>query len=153
MEKAQDIWDSFIQGTAYVSITPSQLLICKLHFSFAPTPCCSNDDYHQIKGLHRNIAQTQTPAFAATLPYMQCNHRHVQITKVITNQKCSNPFCVLTLNRIDVKSMLKNKSPQITRGSVSSYVGYLRDERIIAHVIVERVPNMKCKHQKQLTTT
>ena len=59
----------------------------------------------------------------------------------------------LPLNRIQGKSMLKNKSPQIARECMSSYIGYLRDERIIAHVIVERVSNMKRKQRKQLTTT
>jgi len=53
------------------------------------------------------------------------------------------------LNRISGKSMLKNKSSQIARMSMSSYVGYLHDERIIAHVIVERISNMKYKQQKQ----
>ena len=82
-------------------IIPSQLVIRMLYFSFAPTPC-SNDDYHQIKGLHRNIAQTQTPAFAATLPYMQCNHRPVQnkcngAYHSDNKLKRSNPFCVPTL--------------------------------------------------------
>ena len=70
-------------------------------FSFAPTPC-SNDDYHQIKGLHRNIAQTQTPAFAATLPYMQCNHHPVQnkcngAYHSDNKLKRSNPFIAPTL--------------------------------------------------------
>ena len=44
----------------------------------------------------------------------------------------------LGVNRMSGKSMLKNKSPQIARMSMSSYVGYLRDERIISSVIVER---------------
>ena len=52
------------------------------------------------------------------------------------------------INRIQGKSNLKNKSPQIARECMSSYVGYLRDERIIAHVIVERDSNMKSKHRK-----
>ena len=56
-------------------------------------------------------------------------------------------------NQCQGKSMLKNKSPQIARDYMSSYVGYIRDERTIAHVIVERVSNMKCKQWKQLTTT
>jgi len=49
--------------------------------------------------------------------------------------------------------MLTNKSPQIARECMSSYVGYLRKQRITAHVIVEHVSNMKSKHRKQLTTT
>ena len=44
----------------------------------------------------------------------------------------------LGVNRMSGKSMLKNKSPQIARMSMSSYVGYLRDERIIANEILER---------------
>ena len=31
---------------------------------------------------------------------------------------------------------------------MSSYVDYLYDKRIIAHVIVEHVSNIKCKHNK-----
>ena len=42
------------------------------------------------------------------------------------------------VNRIDVKSMFKIKSTQIARMSISYYVGYLRDERIIAYDAVER---------------
>jgi len=56
-------------------------------------------------------------------------------------------------NMIVGKSMLKNKRPQIARECMSSYVGYLRKQRITAHVIVEHVSNMKSKHRKQLTTT
>ena len=44
--------------------------------------------------------------------------------------------------------MSKNKSPQIARECTRSYVGYLRDKRIIPHVIVERVSNMKSKQTK-----
>jgi len=43
--------------------------------------------------------------------------------------------------------MLKNKSPQIARECIGSYVGYIRDERIIAHVIVKRVSNMKGRRE------
>ena len=46
--------------------------------------------------------------------------------------------CAWSLNRIQGKSMLENKSSQIVRDYMISYVGFLRDERIIAHVIVER---------------
>ena len=51
------------------------------------------------------------------------------------------------LNRIQGKSMLKNKSSQIARDYMSSYVGYIRDERIIAHVIVERVSGLKGRRE------
>jgi len=37
--------------------------------------------------------------------------------------------------------MLENKSPQILRECVNSYVGYLCNERVIACIIVERDPN------------
>ena len=57
-------------------------------------------------------------------------------------------FCFARLNRIQGKSMLKNKSPQIAREYMSSYIGYIHDERIVAHVIVERVSNLKSKQQK-----
>ena len=56
------------------------------------------------------------------------------------------------INRIQGKSMLENKSSQIARDYMSSYVGYLCDERTIAHVIVERISSLKSKQQKQLTT-
>ena len=39
--------------------------------------------------------------------------------------------------------MLKNKSPQIARMSMISYVGYLCNERVISYVIVERDSNEK----------
>ena len=55
-------------------------------------------------------------------------------------------FCLL-VNRIVGKSMLKNKSPQIARECMSSYVGYLHNERIIAYVVVERVSNMKGRRE------
>ena len=64
----------------------------------------------------------------------------------------STPRGALCLNRIQGKSMLKNKSPQIARDYMSSYIGYLRYEHIIAHVLVERVSSLKNKQQKQLTT-
>ena len=51
------------------------------------------------------------------------------------------------LNRMSGKSMLKNKSSQIARIRMSSSVGYLRNERIIAHVIVECVSNMKGRRE------
>ena len=59
-------------------LQPSALIVTvPLLNSFTPTSG-SNDDYHEMKDLHRNITQTQTPAFAATLPYLQCNHCPVQ---------------------------------------------------------------------------
>ena len=42
------------------------------------------------------------------------------------------------INRILGKSMLKIRCTQIARMSMISYVGYLRNERAIAHNIVER---------------
>jgi len=57
------------------------------------------------------------------------------------------------VNMIQGKSMLKNKSPQIARDYMCSYLGYLHDERKIAHVIVERVSSLKSKQRKQLATT
>ena len=56
------------------------------------------------------------------------------------------------VNRIQGKSMLKNKSPQIAIYYMSSYVGYLHDGRITAQVIVERISSLKSKQRKQLTT-
>ena len=72
-----------------------------------------------------------------------------KVREVITEQGRRST----SVNRIQGKSMLKNKSPQIARDYMSSYVGYLRDKRTIAHAIVERVSNMKCEQRKQLTTT
>ena len=47
-------------------------------------------------------------------------------------------LCIDSLvNRMQGKSMLENKSRQIAREIMGSYVGYIRDERIIAHVIVD----------------
>ena len=43
--------------------------------------------------------------------------------------------------------LLKSRCNQIARISLSSSVGYLRNERIIAHVIVERVSNMKGRRE------
>jgi len=48
---------------------------------------------------------------------------------------------VVPLSRILGKTVLENKSPQIARECMSSYVGYLHDERIISYVIVERISN------------
>ena len=49
----------------------------------------------------------------------------------------------MVFNRIVGKSMLKNKSPQIAREYMSSYVEYLCNERIISYVIVECDSNEK----------
>jgi len=53
------------------------------------------------------------------------------------------------VNRIQGKSMIENKSTQIARDYMSSYIGYLHDERIIDHVIVERVSNMKGRRESR----
>ena len=55
---------------------------------------------------------------------------------------------IIIINRIVGKSMLKNKSPQIGRECISSYVGYILDKHIIAYVVVEHDSNMKSKHRK-----
>ena len=57
------------------------------------------------------------------------------------------------LYRIQGKSMFKNKSPQIVRDYMSSYAGYICDERIIAHEIVERDSFQNHAGRKQVTTT
>ena len=44
---------------------------------------------------------------------------------------------IVSVNRILGKSMLKNKSTQTARMIMSSYIGYLRNERIIPYDIVE----------------
>ena len=57
------------------------------------------------------------------------------------------PFDKVT--RIQGKSMLKNKNPQIARDYMSSYIGYLRDKRIIAHGIVKRVSSLKGRKESR----
>ena len=79
----------------------------------------------------------------------------LEITERVYNESStlSRPITINLFNRISGKSMLKNKSPRIARMSMGSYIGHLRDERIIAHVIVDRVSSLKSKQRKQLTTT
>jgi len=45
--------------------------------------------------------------------------------------------------------MLENKSSQIARDYMGSYAGYLRDELIIAHVIVEHVSSLKSRRESR----
>jgi len=47
------------------------------------------------------------------------------------------------INRIQSKYMLEHKSSQIVRESMSSYVGYRNEERIVLYVIVKRDSNEK----------